>query len=104
MGDQSDRFTPTMSVVVPVYGCAGCLSQLCARLKQSLEVITPRYEIILVDDRSPDDAWSTIVKIQSEAPEVRGIRLSRNFGQQIAITAGLAESRGNYAVVMDCDL
>jgi len=102
--DSQPHSLPTLSVIVPVYGCAGCLSHLCARLKQSLEVVTQRYEIILVDDRSPDAAWAEIIEIQGRIPEVRGVRLSRNFGQQIAITAGLAEARGDYAVVMDCDL
>lgn len=94
----------SISVVVPVYGCAGCLEQLCSRLKASLESITNRYEIILVDDRSPDNAWPSILRVQQHYPQVKGIRLSRNFGQQIAISAGLAEAQGDYAVVMDCDL
>jgi dolichol-phosphate mannosyltransferase len=94
----------SISVVVPVYGCAGCLDSLCERLATSLGAITDRYEIILVDDRSPDDAWSDILQIQKRHPEVKGVRLSRNFGQQIAISAGLAAVRGDCAVVMDCDL
>lgn len=94
----------SISVVVPVYGCAGCLELLCSRLKASLESITDRYEIILVDDRSPDNAWPSILRAQQHYPQVKGIRLSRNFGQQIAISAGLAEAQGDYAVVMDCDL
>lgn len=95
---------PTLSVVVPVYGCVECLEILCNRLERSLESITPHYEIILVDDRSPDHTWLVIRELQETHPAVKGIRLSRNFGQQIAITAGLAAARGQYAVVMDCDL
>lgn len=95
---------PRISVVVPVYGCAACIDDLCARLKQSLDFLAREYEIILVDDRSPDNAWSKIVAAQASYPEVKGIRLSRNFGQHIAISAGLAAARGDYAVVMDCDL
>jgi dolichol-phosphate mannosyltransferase len=94
----------SISVVVPVYGCADCLELLCSRLKASLESITDRYEIILVDDRSPDNAWPSILRVQQHYPQVKGIRLSRNFGQQIAISAGLAEAQGDYVVVMDCDL
>jgi glycosyltransferase involved in cell wall biosynthesis len=90
--------------VIPVYGCAACLDILCSRLEQSLSLITERYEIILVDDRSPDNAWLAITKLQACNPAIKGVRLSRNFGQQIAISAGLAASRGDYAVVMDCDL
>ncbi|MFH2139920.1 MAG: glycosyltransferase family 2 protein [Pseudomonadota bacterium] len=96
--------SPSISVVVPVYGCIGCLDQLCLQLEESLATITSRFEIILVDDRSPDNAWSKITVLQAAYPSVKGIRLSRNFGQHIAITAGLAAARGDYAVVMDCDL
>jgi len=94
----------SISVVVPVYGCVGCLEQLCARLLATLAKITQRFEIILVDDRSPDQSWAAIVGLQARHPEVRGVRLSRNFGQQIAISAGLSLARGDYTVVMDCDL
>jgi polyisoprenyl-phosphate glycosyltransferase len=95
---------PTFSVVVPVYGCAECLEPLCSRLEAVLAAITSRFEIILVDDRSPDHAWRTIRELQDTYPAVKGLRLSRNFGQQIAISAGLAAAEGDYAVVMDCDL
>jgi dolichol-phosphate mannosyltransferase len=95
---------PAISVVVPVYCCTACLEPLCSRLERSLALLTNRYEIILVDDRSPDDAWAAIVALQARFPAVKGIRLSRNFGQQIAISAGLAVTQGDYAVVMDCDL
>lgn len=96
--------SPSISVVVPVYGCIGCLDQLCHQLEEALTTITSRFEIILVDDRSPDNAWSQIPALQAAHPSVKGIRLSRNFGQHIAITAGLAAARGDYVVVMDCDL
>jgi len=73
-------------------------------LQKSLTSITNRYEIILVDDRSPDDSWLSILQIQQDCPEVKGIRLSRNFGQHLAISAGLSEAKGDFVVVMDCDL
>jgi dolichol-phosphate mannosyltransferase len=95
---------PTISVVIPVYGCLGCLDMLCQQLETSLRTLTERFEIILVDDRSPDNWWSQIEVLQERYPSVQGVRLSRNYGQQIAITAGLAAVRGDYAVVMDCDL
>lgn len=101
----SDNPAPrSISVVVPVYGCVGCLEQLCARLGATLATLTPQYEIILVDDRSPDGSWATILGLQARHAQVRGVRLSRNFGQQIAISAGLSLARGDCAVVMDCDL
>lgn len=94
----------SVSIVVPVYACAGCLEELCLRLSNTLRSITNRFEIILVDDRSPDNAWNVITNMQGCFPQVKGVRLSRNFGQHIAISAGLAESRGDYIIVMDGDL
>src|SRR5437763_1233473 len=93
-----------LSVVVPVYGCADCLVALHDRLTRSVEQITDRYEFVFVDDRSVDDGWSVLQRLAREDPRVRAFRLSRNFGQDAAITAGLAQSRGAWTVVMDCDL
>jgi glycosyltransferase involved in cell wall biosynthesis len=93
-----------ISVIVPVYGCAGCVEELHERVTRALHGISDRYELILVDDRSPDGAWDRLRALALADPSVRSIRLSRNFGQHAAITAGLAESRGRWAVVMDCDL
>jgi polyisoprenyl-phosphate glycosyltransferase len=96
--------TPDLSVVVPVYGCAGCLRRLHARLVEALGSISSAFEIVLVDDRSPDGAWEVMQEIAEHDPRVRIVRLSRNFGQHAAITAGLTRSRGRWTVVMDCDL
>ncbi|WP_431323475.1 glycosyltransferase family 2 protein [Rhizobium sp. YTU87027] len=93
-----------ISVVIPVYGCDGCIEELCTRVRLALMGIGASFEIVLVDDGSPDQSWSKIVAAHEHFPEVKGIRLSRNFGQHIAISAGLAAATGNYAVVMDCDL
>lgn len=93
-----------LSVVVPVYGCRDCLLELYRRLTAQLAEITPDYEIILVDDRSPDGSWSVLKTIAAADGRVRAIRLSRNFGQHNAITAGIASSEGRWTVVMDCDL
>ena len=93
-----------LSVVVPVFGCRDCLEALHSRLRQSLEPLTSDFELIFVDDRSPDGAWEALSELAARDPSVRAVRLSRNFGQHAAITAGLAESRGRWTVVMDCDL
>ena len=93
-----------ISVVIPVYNCAGCLPALHARLTTTLAAITPDYEIVLVDDRSRDDAWAILGELVRGDPHLRVVRLSRNFGQHAAITAGLTRSRGAWTVVMDCDL
>jgi glycosyltransferase involved in cell wall biosynthesis len=93
-----------LSVVVPVYGCADCLVALNTRLTDSVKQITDRYEFVFVDDRSVDDGWAVLVRLAREDPHVRAYRLSRNFGQDAAITAGLTQARGDWTVVMDCDL
>lgn len=93
---------PEISVVIPVFQAAGCVSLLIERLHTTLAQLTPTYEIILVDDGSSDDSWREILKHTGKT--VIGIKLSRNFGQHYAITAGLDASRGNWVVVMDCDL
>jgi polyisoprenyl-phosphate glycosyltransferase len=93
-----------LSVVVPVYGCADCLLALHDRLTTSVAQITGRYELVFIDDRSVDDGWAVLQRLAVRDPHVRAFRLSRNFGQDAAITAGLGQARGAWAVVMDCDL
>ena len=93
-----------LSIVVPVYGCADCLQTLHQRLVRTLEGLVGSFEIVLVDDCARDGAWDLIRRLGEQDRRVRGIRLSRNFGQHAAITAGLAECSGQRAVVMDCDL
>jgi len=93
-----------LSVVIPVYGAPELISELCNRLHKSLREITQDYEIILVFDCSPDDSWERICEECKRDERVKGIRLSRNFGQHYAITAGLEHAGGKWIVVMDCDL
>ncbi|MGE6332023.1 glycosyltransferase family 2 protein [Stenotrophomonas sp. NPDC077659] len=93
-----------VSVVVPVYGCRNCLEDLVDRVGRVLQAASRSYEIVLVDDNSPDQSWTRINELSDRHEAVRGLRLSRNFGQHAAITAGLAHSRGETVVVMDCDL
>lgn len=96
--------TPYISVVSPVYKCKTFLYELYFRLKESLEKITPDFEIILVNDDSPDGAWEVISELAQKDHRVKGVNLSRNFGQHYAITAGLEYCSGEMVVVMDCDL
>jgi polyisoprenyl-phosphate glycosyltransferase len=93
-----------ISVVIPVYNCAGCLRALHERLTASLQQVTSDYEIVLVDDRSRDGAWEILIELARTDPHLTVVRLSRNFGQHAAITAGLTRARGAWTVVMDCDL
>lgn len=92
------------SVVIPVYGCRTSLYELYARLKETLNSINPDFEIIFVNDESPDGAWDTIVELSKKDNRIKGIDLSRNFGQHYAIAAGLDNSEGEWVIVMDCDL
>lgn len=80
------------------------LEELVSRIEASVETFTNDYEIILVNDCSPDNSWTKIKEICSRDKQVKGVNLSRNFGQHYAITAGLAESTGEWVTVMDCDL
>jgi glycosyltransferase involved in cell wall biosynthesis len=93
-----------ISVVIPCFKAALTIHELCARLGIALKEITSDFEIILVEDGSKDSTWDEISQISRMNPSVLGIKLSRNFGQHNAITAGLAKSTGDWVVVMDCDL
>lgn len=93
-----------ISVVSPVYKGENLVEELVNRIKTSLEKFAPSFEIILVEDGSPDKSWKEIEKVCAKYPFVKGIKLSRNFGQHYAITAGLQQATGHYIVVMDCDL
>jgi dolichol-phosphate mannosyltransferase len=93
-----------LSVVIPIYGCADSLRALYDGLRATLGPLTPSYEIVLVDDRSQDDSWHLVSELARADPRIKAMRLSRNFGQHAAITAGLAHCTGRFTVVMDCDL
>lgn len=95
---------PQLSVVSPVYGCAGCLEDLVDRVDAVARAMNMPHEVILVDDCGPDDSWPRIQELARTRPHVVGLRLSRNFGQHAAISAGLKHCRGDIVVVMDCDL
>ena len=94
---------PLISVVIPVFGAEHIVGELVRRIIEAVRLLGP-FEIVLVDDRSHDHGWLQIVEQSRLHPEVKGVRLSRNSGQHAAIAAGLAEARGEYVVVMDCDL
>ncbi|TGD82979.1 glycosyltransferase family 2 protein [Hymenobacter wooponensis] len=96
--------TPYLSIVSPVYHAEHTLLELVHRLEAALAGAGLSYEIILVDDGSPTPDWPIIQQLATRSAQVIGLRLSRNFGQHHAITAGLAAARGEWIVVMDCDL
>jgi dolichol-phosphate mannosyltransferase len=97
-------FVPEIAVIVPVYNGRSMLEELCARLVASLSSIAENFIIVLVDDAAPDDPWPLIHKLARVEPRIKGIRLSRNFGQHHALTAGIDLTRARWYVIMDCDL
>ena len=98
------KITPHISIVSPVYRAENLVDELVKRIHQSVSSITSDYEIILVEDSGPDSSWNKIVALAEKDPKIKGFQLSRNFGQHYAITCGLDQSKGEWVVVMDCDL
>ncbi|MBL7920238.1 MAG: glycosyltransferase family 2 protein [Bacteroidia bacterium] len=95
---------PLISIVSPVYGAEFTIDELVKQLSRVLDTITNEYEIIFVDDCGPDRSWERIKENCKNNAKIKGVRLSRNFGQHFAITAGIDIAKGEYIVVMDCDL
>ena len=96
--------TPLISVVIPVYKAEKMLDELYRRLRDALETVSPRFEIVLVEDCGGDRSWDVIERLAAADPRVVGLQFSRNFGQHYGITAGMDHCRGDWVVVMDCDL
>jgi undecaprenyl-phosphate 4-deoxy-4-formamido-L-arabinose transferase len=94
----------TISVVIPVYKAEDYLHNLYLRLKASLEAITPDYEIIIVEDCGGDHSWEVIMELSKTDKRVKGIQLSRNFGQHNALLCGIRTAQGGVIVTMDDDL
>ena len=94
----------SVSVVLPVYRSEPYLEELCRRLVETLEGTGRQFELIFVDDGSPDDSWTVIRHLAARYPQVVGLRFSRNFGQHPAIAAGFERATGDVTVLMDADL
>ena len=93
-----------ISVVIPIYLAQNIIAELLNRLFCTLNKLPDSWEIILVDDGSNDYSWHQISKLADTEQKIKAIRFSRNFGQHQAITAGLRYSKGDFVIVMDCDL
>jgi dolichol-phosphate mannosyltransferase len=96
--------TVQLSVICTIYRSGEIVPDLVRLVSQECAKCTSGFEIILVDDSSPDSSWLAIEEACLSHPHVRGLRLGRNFGQQLAVAAGLRHSSGEYAIVMDGDL
>ena len=103
LDDVSDR-EPTVSVVIPVYCAEQTLPDLHRQLVAAMAAITPVFEIIFVEDGGDDGSWSIIASLASADPRIRGIRMSRNYGQQNALLCGIRAARYDIIITMDDDL
>lgn len=93
-----------ISIISPVYGAPTLINELVSQIETAVNEITEDYEIILVEDHSPDNSQEIIRRICANDKKVKGVFLSRNFGQQYALNAGFDLSSGDYVVTLDCDL
>ncbi len=93
-----------LSIVIPVYRSAASIPMLYKRLCDACNGEFAGFEVIFVEDCGGDDSWRLIQQLAQEDVRIRGLRLTRNFGQHYAITAGMSIARGNWVVTMDCDL
>ena len=98
------RFPFTCSVIIPVYRGAETISELTSQLLQTLEGCVPDYEVLFVNDGSPDNSWEVITQLTRQYPQVRGINLLRNYGQHNALLCGIRQARGEVIVTLDDDL
>ncbi len=101
---RSPKLEPELSIVVPVYRSEDCLRPLVSAITQAMDRASKTYEIILVNDDSPDGSWRAICELSQSHPGVIGVDLRRNFGQDCAILTGLDLARGEYIAIMDDDL
>jgi glycosyltransferase involved in cell wall biosynthesis len=95
---------PTLSIVIPVYREGHHLRMVISTIREIVESVGEPYELIVVDDGSPDDTWFVIEEESRKLPVLRALRLSRNFGKESALSAGLELARGEAVIVMDGDL
>lgn len=93
-----------ISIVSPVYKAENIVEKLVFEIEKTLKSMREDYEIILVEDGGPDNSWSKINEIAKINKKVIGIKLSRNFGQYPATLAGLSVAKGDWVVLIDCDL
>lgn len=104
IGKQSCELLDGCSVVVPVYNGRDSLPELCRRLADVMAAIGIPYELLLVNDGSPDNSWEEICRLGAGSPVIRGVNLMRNYGQHNALLAGIRLARYHRVVTMDDDL
>jgi dolichol-phosphate mannosyltransferase len=98
-----DMPAPLISVVIPFYAEGATLAEFLSSVTAALDKSGWSYELVLIDDGSPDNTWTTIMGAAARYPAIRALRLSRNFGKELALCAGLERARGDAVIVMDGD-
>ena len=96
--------SPTCSIVAPIFNESGNLPELYRRVQATMESSGETWELILIDDGSLDTSSDLILQLAAQDPRVRPVIFARNFGHQIAVTAGLDYSRGQAVIIIDSDL
>jgi dolichol-phosphate mannosyltransferase len=103
IGSSSGQPLPHLAVVIPVYQAEDSLEPVVAELRAALEAVTSDFDVVLVDDGSTDRSWAVIDRLCAQDRRVRGYRLIRNFGEHVAITAGIDRVDADHVVIMACD-
>ena len=93
-----------LSIIIPLLNEQESLPELHAWIVRVMQAHQYSYEILFIDDGSTDASWEVIEKLQSENPNVKGIRFLRNYGKSQALHAGFARAKGDVVITMDADL
>lgn len=95
---------PEISLVIPVYNEGNLIKNSIAIIDEQIKKVTSQYEIIIIDDGSSDNTWIELSELNRQIPNVACIKLSRNFGKEYALSAGIEQAKGKAVIIMDADL
>ena len=96
--------TKELSILIPVYNSALCLTETVNKVISSISVLNVSYEIILIDDASSDNSWKVVKALKANNENIIGVRFNKNFGQHNALLCGINIANANYIVTIDDDL
>lgn len=102
--DNVESDQPLLSIVIPLYQEGKHLNEVLRRVRNAVQSIDGTWELVLVDDGSPDDTWDVIRRESEQRGDVVGLQLSRNFGKESALSAGLSAASGKAVIIMDGDM
>ena len=95
---------PEVSLVIPVYNEEALIKKSIAIIDEQIKKVTNQYEIIIIDDGSSDNTWMELIELNQQIPNVACLKLSRNFGKEYALSAGIEQAKGKAVIIMDADL